>query len=316
MIKPSPFNLPASIKQRLLNLGRQTGEEFNVLLTKYALERFLYRIGISRFHDRFILKGALLFTLWKPAFHRATRDADLLDLEGSSLEDLLGVFREICEVKAEIDGVRFLAGSVRARVIREDNVYGGIRVNLMAMLGKAKIPLQIDIGFGDAVIPPPMEIEFPVLLPSPIPRLKAYPREAVIAEKFHATVVLGMRNSRMKDYFDIYILCQYFSFSGIELSRSIISTFKRQGTALPRETPLGLSSAFSSYPSKKTQWRHFLAQARASLTDLSFTTVVTAVEDFLMSPTLAAATGKKFDLSWPPEGPWQKKPVSKTKGRK
>lgn len=303
MSKPNPSNLPASIKQRLLNLGKQTGEGFNALLTKYALERFLYRISISRFRHRFILKGAFLFSVWNPTLQRMTRDVDFLDMEKSSLQGLRDIFREISSVEAEPDGVRFIAESVRTRTIREDNLYGGVRVNLTAMLGKAKIPLQIDIGFGDAVVPPPQEIDFPVLLPSPTPRIKAYPQEAMIAEKLHAAVVLGMRNSRMKDYFDIYTLSRSFPFSGKRLSHAIISNFQRRRTALPQEIPLGLSAAFATEQTKNIQWRHFLTQA-----GLSFSTVITAIQDFLMPLVSTAIAGEKFDLFWPPGGPWRKKP--------
>jgi predicted nucleotidyltransferase component of viral defense system len=303
---PTPSNLPASIKQRLLNLGKQTGEELNVLLTKYALERFLYRIGKSRFRHRFILKGAFLFIAWNPTLQRTTRDVDFLDMEKSSPQSLRDIFCEITKVETEPDGVRFTTESVRTRTIREDNLYGGVRVNLTAMLGKAKIPLQIDIGFGDAVVPPPQEIDFPVLLPSPMPRIKVYPQEAMIAEKFHAAAVLGMRNSRMKDYFDIYTLSQSFPFSGEKLSHAIISVFQRRRTALPHETPLGLSATFASGQTKNIQWRHFLTQAGTSI-ELSFSTVIAAIQDFLMPLVSAAVAGKKFNLFWPPGGPWEKK---------
>lgn len=311
MSKVVPSNLPASIKQRLLNLGKQTGQEFNVLLTKYALERLLYRIGMSRFRDRFILKGAMLFSVWKPSFQRMTRDVDLLDLERSSLQRLRDVFREICGLEAEPDGVRFIAESVRTRAIREDNLYGGVRVTLTAVLGKARIPVQIDVGFGDAVAPSPQEIDFPVLLPSPAPRIKAYPQEAMIAEKFHAAVMLGMRNGRMKDYFDIYVLSQCYTFSGKQLAHAIISNFRRRGTVLPHDAPLGLSATFGADPAKNTQWRHFLAGAGTSLPDPSFTAVVAAIRDFLMPPVSGASKGEKFDLFWPPGGPWQERALCK-----
>jgi len=185
-------NLPASVKQRLLNLSRQTQVEFNVLLTKYALERFLYRMSVSRSRLHFILKGALLFGVWSKELHRTTRDADFLSLQPPSLERLASDFRKICEVQAEPDGIRFLLGSVQAQEIRRQNIFGGIRITLRGVLGKANVPLQIDVGFGDACIPPAKIVSFPVLLDFPAPRLRAYARETMIAEKFHAAVDLGM----------------------------------------------------------------------------------------------------------------------------
>lgn len=302
-----PTNLPASVKQRLLNLSQQSSVEFNVILTKYALERLLYRISVSRLRDRFILKGALLFWVWKQMLHRTTRDADFLDLESTSLERLSLEFREICELKTEEDGIRFLAESVHAIEVRGHNAFKGIRINLTGMLGKAQVPLQIDIGFGDACVPAAEFADFPVLLDYPTPQLKVSAQETMIAEKFHAAVDLGMRNSRMKDYFDIFYLSREFDFKGKELSQALIATFERQATALPRGTPIGLSLEFSSNPIKKIQWKSFLIQKDVSDFETKFEQVVNGVRKFLMPPTSTSAKGMAFDKYWPAGGPWRKK---------
>ena len=302
-----PTNLPASVKQRLLNISRQKKIEFNVLLTKYALERLLYRISVSRYRNRFILKGALLFSVWEEELHRTTRDADFLDLEPPSLEHLSSDFQKICAIKTKPDGLNFLPESVRAEEIRGRAAFRGIRINLTGMLGKAKVPLQIDLGYGDALIPPAKFIRFPVLLNFPAPRLRACARETLIAEKFHAAVDLGMRNSRMKDYFDIFYLSQKYEFKGKDLSRAIIATFQRQKTQIPLTSPLGLSPEFCSNPAKMIQWKNFLVQANVSLAGVNFGEVVTIVREFIMPPASEAAKGKSFNNFWPAGGPWTKK---------
>jgi predicted nucleotidyltransferase component of viral defense system len=300
-----PTNLPASVKKRLLNISKQKEIEFNVLLNKYALERLLYRLGVSHHRDRFVLKGALLFWAWEKDLHRTTWDADFLDLESPSLERLSSVFKKICEIKTKADGLYFLSESVQAEEIRGRAAFRGIRINLTGMLGKAKIPLQIDIGYGDALVPPAKFIRFPVLLSFPAPRIKACAPETLIAEKFHAAVDLGMRNSRMKDYFDIFHLSQKFDFKGKNLSRAIIATFERQKTQIPSKPPLGLSPEFSSNPAKKIQWKSFVAQANISLPDMSFDEVVTIVREFIMPAAGAAAKGKSFNNFWPARGLWK-----------
>jgi len=300
-----PANLPASVKQRLLNISKQKMIEFNVLLTKYALERLLYRISVSSYRKRFVLKGALLFWAWEEDLHRTTLDADFLDIESPSLEGLSSAFQTICETKAEPDGLCFLPESVRAEEIRGRAAFRGIRINLTGMLGKAKVPLQIDLGYGDALVPPAKFIRFPVLLNFPAPRLRACARETLIAEKFHAAVDLGMRNSRMKDYYDIYYLSQKYDFKGKDLSRAIIATFKRQKTRIPSSTPLGLSPEFCSNPAKKTQWKSFLAHANISLVEINIDEVVAIVREFIMPAAIAAENRKSFDNFWPAGGPWR-----------
>jgi len=300
-------NLPASVKQRLLNLSRLKNIEFNVLLTKYALERFLYRMGVSRYRPQFILKGALLFGVWSGELHRTTRDADVLSLRASSLEKLTEVFKKICETAVKPDGLEFLPESVHAEEIRRVNIFGGIRITLTGRLGKAVIPLQVDVGFGDACVPPPRIISYPVLLDSPAPRLRACARETMIAEKFQAMVNLGMRNSRMKDYFDIFFLSKKFAFDGKVLSAAIEATFGRPKTPIPWRIPSGLSDEFAVDPMKRTQWNSFLVQTDAMNLEKDFLEVVGAIGKFIMPPARAAARRKPFERKWSPGGPWRPK---------
>ena len=299
-------NLPASVKGRLLNISRDTQVDFNVLLTKYALERFLYRMSVSRFRSHFILKGALMFGVWSKELHRTTRDADVLSLQPPSLERLASDFQDICGVQVEPDGIQFPPESIRAQEIRRHNIFGGIRITLIGLLGKAKIPLQIDVGFGDACIPRAKIVRYPILLDFPAPRLRAYTRETMIAEKFHAAVNLGMRNSRMKDYFDIFYLSQKFDFMGEDLFQALIATFERQKTPVPWRTPRGLSADFSRDPMKRVQWNHFLSQANAMNLANDFAEVVESIRKFLMPVATSAARAKSFDKRWPAGGPWRR----------
>jgi len=226
-------NLAASVQRRLLNLARERGEDSYGLLTRFALERLTFRLAASEHGDRFVLKGAMLFAVWGGQPHRPTRDLDLLGSGTSDVPALMSVFRDVCRVEVEPDGLRFLPETVAGQVIREDDVYEGVRVTLRAMMGKARIPLQVDVGFGDAVYPDPEPVEIPALLEFPAPRLLAYPRESVVSEKLQAMTVLGIANSRMKDFYDIWALARGFAFEGAVLAQAIRRTFERRGTAVP-----------------------------------------------------------------------------------
>ena len=241
-------NVAASVRQRLRNLARQHGEDFQYILVQYGLERLLYRLFRSGARDRFVLKGAALFSLWTDEPHRATRDIDLLGYGDNSIPHLEQVFRQVCEVEVEEDGLVFLTETVRGQVIGRDDEYEGLRMTLTALLDRARIPLQVDIGFGDTVKPEPITVEYPVLLDLPPPVLRAYSREAVVAEKFQAMVSLGMGNSRMKDFFDLWVIAHEFSFDGELLAGAIQATFERRRSPLPQEPPLALTVTFASEP--------------------------------------------------------------------
>lgn len=254
-----PRNLGASIRQRLLDLARKKSEVFDLVLTRYALERLLYRIGQSPWKQRFLLKGAMLFTLWYDEPYRPTRDLDLLAFGGSHppgvVANLIETFRALCDIPVNDDGLSFRKESVRGSEIRGENEYQGVRIQLTATLAGAVIPLQIDVAFGDAVVPAPEEVCYPTILDQPPPHVLAYPRYSVVSEKFQAMVMLGMANSRMKDFYDAWALAREFEFDGLLLSRAIAATFERRRTNLPAEIPLAFTDSFSTDHAKSTQER-------------------------------------------------------------
>ena len=298
-------NISASVEQRLKNITLKSGEDHQYLLMRYGLERFMYRLSRSGYAEQFVVKGAMLLKLWTGEQYRPTKDLDLLATPEKSLEELSQVFHDVSRLTVEDDGLVFLSETIQAQQIREDNVYGGIRVTLQARLGKVRIPLQIDIGFGDAVTPEAQSEEFPTLLDFPAPVLLTYPRETSIAEKFEAIVDLGLSNSRMKDYCDIWLLSQQFDFDGAILMEAIQATFKRRRTALPDEIPIGLSNEFVTDVGKRSQWQAFVRRSRLDSKEISLESVVKVILDFIMPPTNAAAEAKAFALRWDKGGPWE-----------
>jgi predicted nucleotidyltransferase component of viral defense system len=302
MKKPTT-NLAHSIRDRLLRAAKVNGEEFTYALTRYALERLLARLAASMHAGKFILKGAMLFRVWSPTLHRPTKDLDLLGSGAPDLGRLAKVFADICGVPVEDDGILFDAQTVRAERIKEDADYEGVRVTLRAMLGSARMDLQIDVGFGDAISPGTVEVEFPTMLGMASPRLRAYPKETVVAEKLQAMVHLGIANSRMKDFFDLWFLSQSFAFDGVTLATAIAATFARRLTPLPEALPLALTADFSLDESKQKQWKAF--RTRAGVTEQTLDAVVKALVPFL-GPALAAARAPTiFSTAWaPPAGPW------------
>ena len=258
----------ASVRARLKNHADATRQDFNQILTRYGLERLVYRLSVSPHAPNFLLKGALLFALWFDAPHRPTRDADLLGFGSDEPGVIAGMFRDICAIEVD-DGIAFDPASVRANEIRTTANYGGVRVELNATLDGARLALQVDIGFGDAVTPAALEIVYPTLLDDlPAPRLRVYPRETVFAEKFEAIVKLGLANSRMKDYFDLLALARENAMDANLLAQAIAATFARRYTPLPTTLPVGLTDAFARDPTKRTQWQAFLRKSRLAAPDL------------------------------------------------
>ena len=302
-----PSNLPASVRQRLLNIAKRDGEAFDLVLTRYALERLLYRLGQSQYHGQFLLKGAMLFAVWGGEAHRPTRDVDLLGFGSSELPQVVQIFQDICQEAVEPDGLEFLPATMRAIEIREDQEYQGVRVSFEARLGNAVIPIQIDIGYCDAVTPAPEDITYPTVLDFAAPKIRAYPIYSVVAEKFQAMVWLGIANSRMKDFYDILVIMQKFPLEGQVLSTAIEATFARRQTPLPTEAPLALAKVFANDAAKQTQWKAFLRKNALPVDDLAFPEIITALHDFLMPPTLASAKGLAFNANWPAGGSWQSK---------
>lgn len=263
MTKRSPAaNRIASIRQRLLDRARIRGEDFQLVLDRYAVERLLYRLSISPHRDQFLLKGALLFALWFDQPHRPTRDADLLGFGSPDPERLAAIVAELCAIEDE-DGLRFDVGSMTVEPIREEAAYEGLRIRLLAFLGGARCHVQWDVGFGDAVTPDPQDMDYPVMLDEfQPPRLRVYPRETVFAEKLEAIATLGIANSRMKDYFDLLALMREQAMESATLADAIRATFQRRGTAPPDGVPFGLTDAFATDAQKQSQWAAFLRRNR------------------------------------------------------
>lgn len=303
-MKKEVTNLGASVRQRLLNLAKERGEDFDLLLTRFALERLLYRLSVSPHADRFVLKGAMLVAVWLPEAFRATRDLDLLGRGDASPERAAAVFEDLCRIAVEPDGVEFDAATVRAELIREDQRYLGTRVKLEARIAGAVIGLQVDVGHGDAVVPPPATLEYPSLLRFATPRVKAYSRYTVVAEKLQAAVELGLANSRLKDFFDLFTLASRFEFEGPLLASAIAATFKRRGIGIPAEPPAAFSTQFAAAPDKAAQWKGFLKRTRVRIELPRFPAVLGSVALFLLEPLEAARTGVPFRRTWRPGGPW------------
>jgi hypothetical protein len=291
-------NLSASILARLLTLAKHRGEDYSLLLNRFALERLLFRISRSPHADRFLLKGALLFSLWYDEPHRPTSDADLLGFGAGDEASLIATFREIAVLEMG-DGIFFDPGSVRAGAIREEASYGGSRIKLVAQVGSARCALQIDVAFGDAVTPAPTIATYPVLLNDfKAPQLRVYPVYSVIAEKYHAMVILGQANSRMKDFFDLRVIAQRTPLHGAILAAAIAATFDRRQTPLPDQLPFALSEDFSQDIGKLRQWQAFLNKNRLEASSLADT--VTLLRLLLWPATQVAVARSRATATWEP----------------
>ncbi|MBX5086723.1 nucleotidyl transferase AbiEii/AbiGii toxin family protein [Rhizobium lentis] len=278
-------NIGASVRARLLQLAKASGQSFDLVLTRFALERLLFRLGQSPHADRFVLKGAMLMMSWFEDPHRGTRDLDLLGFGDPEPEAMLATFREILTLDGG-DGVEFDTDALRVDRIREELEYGGLRLRTTASISGARIALTIDIGFGDAMEPGAEMLDYPSMLAFPAPRLRAYARETVIAEKFQAMVVLGRANSRMKDFYDIWILSRSFDFAGDRLARAIAATFARRETAIPVDLPDALTPAFANDEQKQRQWNAFVRDVSANPGSLG--DVLGSLAEFLMPHAVQA----------------------------
>lgn len=289
-------NVAASVRAKLLNKARADQRDFTLVLTRYALERLLYRLSISKHADHFLLKGALLFDLWFDVPLRPTRDMDLLGFGLAEAPHLIAAFSDLCALHVD-DGIRFDAQSIRAEEIRKEANYAGIRVTLLGWVDGARCPVQVDVGYGDAVTPGPAAAEYPVMLGEfPAPKLRVYPRHTVVAEKLQALINLGVANSRMKDYFDLWVLAKHSDFEGEVLREAIGATLSRRGTGIPTDVPFGLSESFATHPQKQMQWQGFLKKNR--LEALPLVQIVAALRKFLMPPLSALASGQDFGGVW------------------
>lgn len=280
-------NLGASVRARLLTIAKERDQPFQLLLTRYVLERLLHRLVQTPHHKRFALKGAMLVTTWFDNPHRPTRDMDFLGFGDPDPEAMLTIFREICGVAAD-DGVEFDTTELRVDQIREELEYGGLRLRTVATVAAARVNVVIDIGFGDAIEPGLQEVALPMLLDQPAPRLQAYARKTVMAEKFQAMVILGRANSRLKDFYDIWVLSRSYDFAGDRLARAIAATFDRRKTAIPTELPEALTSTFAQDPLKWQQWEALLRDISGEAASLE--DVVHDLAAFLM-PHVGLARG-------------------------
>ena len=294
-------NIPASVRQRLLNLAKRDKRPFNELLQYYAMERFLYRLSRYDHAEHFILKGALMLRVWRSPEFRPTMDIDMLGTMSNEETKIVAQIREIMAVAIEPDGLTFDPHSIQSERITEDADYEGIRVRFRGELDSARVSMQVDIGFGDIVYPGPEEADMPTMLDSPVPRLLCYSRESCIAEKFEAMVKLGSLNSRMKDFYDIWLLSRQFDFFGARLTEAIRLTFQRRGTALPTKVE-AFSQTFIG--TKQVQWEAFWKRLQQDHVPISFHDVVSAVEEFLTPVTTSLSQGSPKHMNWPASGPW------------
>lgn len=300
------MNFAASVHQRLLNLARARSAEFNLMLQRYMGERFLFRLAVSSEVDRFTLKGAALFLVWAGTELRATMDVDLLAAAPADHQALRRSFETICAVACDEDGLFFDPASIQIADIREDREYGGVRVKLRATLGRAVLPLQVDIGFGDVITPERQEATYPTLLGHPAPRLWTYPRETSVAEKFETMVRRGPANSRMRDFWDVAALARHFAFDGETLSSAIEETFRRRGTPLGGELPDALRPAFYDDANRIKQWEAFQRNVGAAIdAPTRFGEAGEIVRAFLGPIRESLATGEPFTQAWPAGGPWR-----------
>ena len=298
-------NVAASVRQRLLNLAKETNRPFDELLQYYAMERFLYRLSLSEHRDKFVLKGALMFVVWEGPRSRATRDIDFAGKTKNSIENLVAIIKDVCAVDAEPDGMEFQPSNVAGERIKEDADYEGVRVRFIGHLGQARAPMQIDVGFGDTITPAPVAINYPVLLDMPAPKLMGYPRETVVAEKFQAMVFLAMINTRMKDFHDVWLLSQQFNFDGKLLAEAVKETFAHRKTEL-KVAPMVFTEAFWGDGQKNTQWRAFLDKAKIANVPRDLKEIVSTLQELLVPVVEACLSSKPLMKTWRAPGPWTK----------
>lgn len=296
-------DVAASVRQRLQNHARAAGRPFQEVLEYFAMERFLYRLSRSPHAGRFVLKGALMFRAWGGPASRPTRDIDLLARMENTVEAVVPVFREICGLVVEPDGVVFDPVTVAGVPIKEDADYSGVRVTFLGTLQNARVAMQADVGFADVVTPGPAATEYPTILDFPAPVLAGYSRETVVAEKFEAMVQLGLLNSRMKDFYDLWLLARRFDFDGPTLATAVARTFANRKTAVVA-VPLALTPAFAADPGKQAQWKGFLRKAKLAEGPEELAAATAEIGTFLLPVAGALATGVAFDKTWRAPGPW------------
>lgn len=306
-MNPPVKNIVASVKGRLQNKAKETNRPFAEVLQYYGMERFLYRFGQSEYVKSFILKGALMFTVWDVPARRTTVDIDFLARFDNQIEKIEQIMREVCSTKVPADGLVFDAKSVKGQRIKEDADYEGVRVKFLGFLERSKIPMQIDVGFGDVIIPKPLMINYPTILNFPAPHLQGYTCESVVAEKFEAMIKLWLLNSRMKDFYDIWLMSRRINFEGKKLAAAIKATFEHRQTPPPAKVPLFAEEIYDEKSDRATMWKAFLRKKKIKTAPDSLAEVARVVEEFLSEPIVAITSKKELSSFWHAPGPWVKR---------
>lgn len=298
-------NIEASIRGQLQNKAKETHRPFAEVLQYFGMERFLYRFSRSKYADKFILKGALMFTVWHVPERRTTLDIDFLARFDNKIASIEKMIKDVCKTDVISDGLVFDLKTVKGQRIKEDADYEGIRVKFVGFLQRSRIPMQIDIGFGDSIYPGPKAIEYPVILDLPKPRLKGYPAESVISEKFEAMVTLGLLNSRMKDFYDIWLMLRQFNFDGSKLTEALKRTFTHRKTGFPKGKKLFAEEIYDEGSDRQTLWKAFLNKTNVKPAPQELSAVAKEIEQFLLKPLDAIKKEQKFNRGWKAPGPWE-----------
>lgn len=296
-------NMAASVHQRLKNHSDQSGRYFGEVLLSYGMERFLYRLSVSPSGGRFVLKGGLMLMVWRSAVYRPTNDIDLLGHMSNDPAVVAAAIREACEQPVEDDGLAFDGDSVQTAPIAVEKEYEGVRVTLVGRLARAIIPIRVDVGFGDVVVPEAQEVEVPSVLGFPSARLLAYPRETMVAEKLEAMIRHGETNSRVRDFLDIWLLSRQFEFTGDGLLRAVRATFTARGTRLD-DDPACFTTSFAKDPARQIMWARFIKRSQIEGAPGTFAEVVQGVRAFVEPLLSALGSGDDLGLRWDPPGPW------------
>lgn len=298
-------NLRSSVRARLQNKAKETNRPFSEILQYYGMERFLYRFSRSEYADKFILKGALMFTVWQIPERRTTLDIDFLANYDNQITTIEKVIKDVCKVPVTPDGLVFDTETVKGQKIKEEMEYEGVRVKFIGLLERSRIPMQIDVGFGDVIYPRADVIDYPIILDFPKPHLKGYPVESVVSEKFEAMVKLGLLNSRMKDFYDVWLMMRQFNFNGLHLAEALKKTFKRRKTPLPKDKPLFAEEIYDEKSDRQTLWKAFLKKGDIKHAPEKLSATAREIEEFLIKPLDAIKNDYKFNKVWKVPGPWK-----------
>ena len=298
-------NIEASIKARLKNKAQETNRPFAEVMQYYGMERFLYRFSKSKYADKFILKGALLFAVWQIPDRRTTLDIDFLARFDNEVATIEKVMKDVCETSVDPDGLKFDSQTVKGVKIKEDADYEGVRVKFTGFLDRAEIPMQIDVGFGDIVYPKTKVIDYPVILDFPKPHLNGYPQESVISEKFEAMIKLGLLNSRMKDFYDIWLMTRQFEFKGASIASAIKKTFNNRKTDIPPKKPLFADEIYDEKSDRQTLWNAFVKKGDIQHAPETLSATAKEIERFLIEPVIAISENVAFDKTWTSPKGWE-----------